>query len=131
MARATGLDGSGTTYPEPFAYWGRKHLRADQFRFLERDESYVVAGIELGMHGDKGPNGSRGSARNLARIGVKSVIGHTHSPQIFEGCYQVGTSTKLKLEYTSGPSSWLNTHCVVYASGKRSLINVIKGEWRL
>lgn len=131
MARATDIDSSGTTYPEPFAYWGRKHLPTDRFRFLDRDESYQVAGIELGMHGDKGPNGARGSIRNLARIGVKSIIGHTHSPGINEGCYQVGTSTSLKLEYNSGPSGWLNTNAVVYANGKRTLINIIKGEWRL
>lgn len=30
-----------------------------------------------------------------------------------------------------GASSWLNTHCLLYANGKRSLINVIDGEWRL
>ena len=50
------------------------------------------------MHGDKGPNGARGSIRNLRRIGIRSVIGHTHSPGIDEGCYQVGTSTRLRLE---------------------------------
>ena len=131
MAEATALDGSGTKHPEPFAMLGRAVLAHRKARFLERDESFQVAGIELGMHGDKGPNGARGSIRNLARIGVKSIIGHTHSPGINEGCYQVGTSTRLKLEYTSGPSGWLNTHCVIYANGKRSLINVINGEWRL
>lgn len=131
MAEEIRFDGSGTSYPEPFAMLGRRALAHRQVRFLERDESFQVAGIELGMHGDKGPNGSRGSIRNLARIGVKSIIGHTHSPGINEGCYQVGTSTRLKLEYTSGPSGWLNTHCIVYANGKRSLLNIIKGEWRL
>lgn len=131
MAEQTDLDGSGTKYPEPFAMLGRAALAHRKAKFLERDESYQVAGIELGMHGDEGPNGARGSIRNLARIGVKSIIGHTHSPGINEGCYQVGTSTRLKLEYTSGPSGWLNTHCVVYANGKRSLLNIINGEWRL
>jgi hypothetical protein len=110
---------------------GRAVLAHRKARFLERDESFQVVGIELGMHGDRGPNGARGSIRNLARIGVKSIIGHTHSPGINEGCYQVGTSTRLKLEYNSGPSGWLNTHCVIYANGKRSLITVINGEWRL
>lgn len=131
MADKIGFDGSGTSYPEPFALIGRRALAHRRAKFLARDESFQVAGIELGMHGDKGPNGARGSIRNLARIGVKSIIGHTHSPGINEGCYQVGTSTRLKLEYTSGPSGWLNTHCIVYANGKRSLINIIKGEWRL
>jgi hypothetical protein len=130
MARGTKLDGSGVYYPDPFAYWGAK-LGAAEIKFLHRDESFTVSGIELGMHGDKGPNGARGSIRNLRRIGIRSVVGHTHSPGIDEGCYQVGTSTRLRLEYTSGPSGWLNTHCVVYASGKRALLSVVDGKWRV
>lgn len=131
MLRGTTLDGTGTTTPDPFTHWARKLLGDENVRVLERDESLQIAGIELGLHGDKGPNGARGSRANLKRVGVKSIIGHSHSPGIDEGCYQVGTSTHLKLEYTSGPSSWLNTHCIVYANGKRSLINIIDGEWRL
>lgn len=132
MARGTRIDATGTTTPEPFAYWGRHMARSHtSIKFLARDESLSIGGVELGMHGDKGPNGARGSIKNLRRIGVKSIIGHTHSPGIDEGCYQVGTSTARKLEYTSGPSGWLNTHAIVYANGKRSLINVIDGEWRL
>lgn len=131
MARGTTLDASGTTTPEPFAYWGRKMVEGLPIKFLTRDESLSLGGVELGMHGDQGPNGARGSIKNLRRIGVKSIIGHTHSPGIDEGCYQVGTSTARKLEYTSGPSGWLNTHALVYANGKRTLINVIDGEWRL
>ena len=83
------------------------------------------------MHGDRGPNGARGSIKNLRRIGVKSIIGHSHSPGIDEGAYQNGTSTRLRLGYNVGPSSWLNAHTVVYANGKRSLINIIDGKWRL
>jgi len=132
MTQGVTMTEHGAQYPSPFTYWGRKKLEgAANIKFLDRDESFTIAGIEVGMHGDKGPNGSRGSIKNLRRIGVKSIIGHTHSPGIEEGCYQVGTSTPLRLEYTSGPSSWLNTHCVIYANGKRSLINIIDGEWRL
>lgn len=130
MVRGTKLDEHGTRYPDPFTYWGRKTLD-DRFCFLDPDDSYSIGGVELGMHGDRGPNGARGSIRNLSRIGVKSIIGHTHSPGISEGCYQVGTGTSLRLEYTFGPSGWLNTNCVLYANGKRSLINIINGEWRL
>jgi hypothetical protein len=67
----------------------------------------------------------------MRRIGVKSVIGHSHTPAIEEGCYQVGTSTKLSRGYTHGPSSWLNTHAIIYPNGKRTLINIIDGKWRL
>jgi hypothetical protein len=116
----------------PFAHLARQHFGTDpRFKVLGPDESYQIAGIELGMHGDRGPNGARGSIKNLRRIGVKSIIGHSHSPGIDEGCYQVGTSTSLVCSYGSGPSSWLNTHCLVYANGKRTLINIINGEWRL
>jgi hypothetical protein len=129
MVQATRMGPGGTEYPSPFALIARSRLPG--VKVLDGDESCQVAGIELGMHGDRGPNGARGSRKNLRRIGVKSIIGHSHSPGIEEGCYQTGTSTRLRLEYTGGPSSWLNTHCIVYPNGKRSLINIIDGEWRL
>ena len=47
-----------------------------------------------------------------------------------DGVYQVGTSSRLKLEYNSGPSSWLHTHCCIYPNGKRTLITIIDGQWR-
>jgi hypothetical protein len=99
-------------------------------RVLDEDESFRLGGVELGMHGDRGPNGSRGSIRNLRRIGVKSIIGHSHSPGIDEGCYQVGTSTRLRLEYNHGASSWLNCHCILHADGKRQLVVIVDGYWR-
>jgi len=82
------------------------------------------------MHGDKGPNGSRGAIRGFGRIGVRSIIGHSHTPGVMDGVYQVGTSSRLRLEYSSGPSSWMHCHCVIYPNGKRSLIWIIDGEWR-
>jgi hypothetical protein len=121
----------GVKTVDPFVYWARKKLTtAAQARFLARDESFAIEGIEVGFHGDRGANGARGSRMGFSKIGVKTIIGHSHSPGIREGCYQVGTSSRLRLEYNSGPSSWLHTHCVIYANGKRSLINIIGGKWR-
>jgi hypothetical protein len=97
--------------------------------FLKRNESLLIKNIEIGLHGDIGVNGSRGNARSLDTIGTKSIIGHSHSPSIYGGCYQVGVSAKLNLEYNIGPSGWLHTHCIIYQNGKRTLINVIKGKW--
>ena len=115
-----------------FAYCIQRELQGrDDIQCLKNDEPYSVAGVELSMHGDRGPNGARGSIKNLRRIGTKSIIGHSHSPGIDEGAYQNGTSTKLRLGYNVGPSSWLNSHTVVYANGKRSLLNIIEGKWRL
>lgn len=130
MRRQTTLTSRGTSYPSPFAYW-LESAKLPGVTVLKSDESFVLKDIELGMHGDSGPNGARGSIKNLRRIGMRSVIGHSHSPGIDEGCYQVGTSTKLRLEYNGGPSGWLNTHCILLANGKRQLINIVDGEWRL
>ena len=133
MAQNTKMTNEGSSTPDPFRYWLEKSLTdvSADIKCLGMDESLMIGNIEHGMHGHMGPNGSRGSIRNLRRIGVRSWIGHLHTPGIDEGAYQVGTSTPLSLEYTGGPSSWLNTHGVTYANGKRSLINVIDGNWRL
>lgn len=119
----------GYEYADPFTYWLQR-LGAPNVRALGIDESFQVGGIECGMHGHYGPNGARGSVRNLSRLGVRVISGHGHSPAIEDGHYRVGTSTPLRLDYTHGPTSWLHTHCVVYASGKRALLTIVDGEWR-
>jgi hypothetical protein len=100
-------------------------------KWLARDEDFRIARIQLGAHGDKGANGSRGSLRAMEGAYGNSVSGHSHSPEILRGAWQVGTSSKLKLSYNKGPSSWLHTSCLVYENGSRQLINVIEGQYRL
>jgi hypothetical protein len=120
----------GTSWPDPFAHWLRA-AKLPNTRVLNDDESFTLAGVELGMHWHQGPNGRRGSIRNISRIGVKSIIGHSHSPGEDEGCTQVGTSTRLRLEYNHGPSSWLQAHCFLNADGKRQLCFIINGRFKL
>lgn len=129
MVRSVRMTNGGTSYVDPFVHWVRKLRGNAPIRCVGRDESFNLGGIELSLHGDQGPNGSRGSRQNLRRIGVKSIIGHSHSPGIEEGCYQAGTSTPLKLEYNHGPSSWLQAHVVLYANGKRAILPIIDGQW--
>ncbi len=132
MLEATTMGATGASTPDPFVMWAKEWLQcADRSLFLKRDEPCQIKGIELGYHGDAGPNGARGSRNAFGRIGVKTVIGHSHSPGIRDGVYQVGTSSMYDLEYASGPSSWLHTHCVIYPNGKRALINIIGQKWRL
>lgn len=131
MVRGTRMTENGTEYPSPFPMLFPSMVKSmDGIRLLKDDESFSLAGVELGLHGDKGPNGSRGSIKNLRRIGVKSIIGHSHSPGINEGTYQTGTSTRLRLEYNGGPSSWLNAHVLLNADGKRQLLILIDGQYR-
>jgi len=132
MCEGAAWTDTGARTIDPFAYWGQRMLKtAAQARFPDRNDSVLIAGIEVNNHGDAGPNGARGTRNGFTRIGVKTVIGHSHSPGIKDGAYQVGTSSRLGLEYQKGPSSWMHTHCVIYRNGKRSLINIIEGEWRL
>jgi len=121
-----------------FEFWcknpmpeGKPGLKSvEQTKFLQRDESFMVADVEIGFHGDERINGGGGGLAAFSKIGPKVVIGHSHSPGIIEGAYQTGLSARLDLEYQRGPSSWLHTHCLVYPDGSRTLINVINGEWR-
>jgi hypothetical protein len=127
MRRESKMTKSGVRYPDAFSLYVRDAL-PNYVKVLDRDESFMVAGVELGMHGDVGPNGARGSRKNLRRIGVKSIIGHAHSPGIEEGCYQTGTSTALRLEYNHGPSGWLNADVLLHEDGKRQIIVYIDGK---
>lgn len=131
MAAAAKVTDIGASTVDPFRYWGESMLTdKDHIRFLPTNTSFMLGNIECGFHGDKGPNGSRATVLNMSRLGVRVISGHGHSPAIEEGHMRVGTSTQLQAEYTSGPSSWMNTHAVVYANSKRTLINIIDGKWR-
>lgn len=120
---------TGISHADPFElYCNWKTV--PNTRFLKPTESFKIHDVELGQHGHVGKNGARGSINQFADMSDKYVIGHSHTPGIVGGCYQVGTSSKLKLEYTNGASSWLHTHCLVYNDGTRQLINIINGKWR-
>lgn len=107
-------------------------LHKSDIRFLLPDESFVICGkkIECGMHGHLGPNGARGTPDNLNKIGRRANTGHTHSAGIYNGLYVAGTSSKLKWDYTYGPSSWSHSHIVTYPNGQRTILTMYAGRWR-
>ena len=101
-----------------------------EVEFLEEDERYEIAGVECGMHGHLGPSGARGTPANLAKLPFKTFTAHTHTPSIVNGCYTVGTSSKLDMGFNKGPSKWMHAHGIVYPNGKRAFIFVKNGRWR-
>ena len=130
MVRSVKMGKGGASYLDPFQYWVDRLKPADaDIRCLPVDESLTIGGIECGMHGDRGPNGARGTINSFRRLGVRVVSGHGHTPGIEEGHYRNGTMTHLRLEYTHGPSSWMNTHTSIDALGKRHLHNIIGGRF--
>lgn len=98
-------------------------------RFLKEDESFKVLGIEKGMHGHLGANGSRGSPHQFRRMGSKATTGHTHSCNIIDGIYTAGTTSKLDMGYNTGLSSWSHSLVVTYANGKRAILTLQNGRW--
>lgn len=128
MVRETKMSASGAETPDPFHYWVGK-LNANNIRCVGRNESLMIAGIECSLHGDQGPNGSRGSRAGLSKIGAKTIIGHSHTPGITNGCYQAGTSTKLSLEYTGSVGSWLQAHVSLDPFHKRHVHVYVNGKF--
>lgn len=115
---------------DPFELYSKDKL-PENVKFVNRLENLVIDGILVGAHGDIGINGSRGSRDQFSTLPEKTIIGHSHSPGIEKGCYQVGTSSKLRLGYNDGsPSSWHHCHCVIYPNGKRQLLFITHGKYR-
>lgn len=97
--------------------------------FLPRDKGLKLNGFQVGYHGDERFNGGRGSISSIENAYGKSVTGHTHTPQVLRDTYVVGTSTDLQLDYNTGNSGWMNTHCFINPLGKAQMINVVRGRW--
>lgn len=92
---------------------------------------FRFAGCQLAAHGHLGPNGSKGTLKNLAAAFGSCFVGHSHTSGIYQEAYQVGTTTHRKLPYTKGPSSWMHASGLLYANGSKQLIHVIDGKWHL
>ena len=130
MAKSAKMSEVGAEYLDPFCYWVTK-FTGDHPRIVPMhvNEPLKIGDIECGYHGDKGPNGARGTIKNLSKIGVKVISGHGHSPAIQDGHYRVGTMTALKAEYVNGPNNWLNAHASIDALGKRHMHFCIDGKF--
>ena len=116
--------------PDPFSLYAEHIGVPSNIKFLGRLESLKIHDIELSQHGDSGINGARGSTKSFSDLGPKIVAGHQHSPSIMKGAYIVGTSSKLRLEYNSGLSTWDHAHVVIHPNGERQMIFMRDGKWR-
>lgn len=101
-----------------------------RIRFIQEDESYVLRGIEHGMHGHLGPNGARANPRGFRQIGRKANTGHTHSAGIIDGVWTAGVLGKLDMGYNKGPSSWSASSILTHINGKRQIITQRLKKWR-
>lgn len=118
---------------DPLKYAVNKYHNLPKVRFLEEDESFLVSKkkFECGFHGHLGPNGARGTPQAINKASGPLIMGHCHAPAIVNNTIVVGTSTYLKVGYNKGPSSWMQTFCIVYPNGNFQLINFVKGRYRV
>jgi hypothetical protein len=128
MRRGTKMTPSGTHTPDPFHYW-LKRAKLKGVKCLPENKSFTIGGIECSLHGHEGPNGARGTMKNLSKLGVKVVSGHSHTPGIEAGHYRTGTMTPLSLEYTGPIGSWLNAHVSIDPLNKRHIHICIGGKF--
>jgi hypothetical protein len=131
VLRSARMGPGGAEYDDPFPLVLRKLGLQANVRCLGPNDSFKIADVECGLHGHRGPNGAKGTLQNLSRMGTKTISGHSHGPGIEEGGYGVGTSSMRRLSYQKGPSSHLQTHCVVYGNGARALLTIVGGRYRL
>lgn len=46
------------------------------------------------------------------------------------GCYIVGSSLPLRMQYNLGPAKWLQNHCMVYSNARRQMVSIpLKGRY--
>ena len=114
---------------DPLAYWGEKLLKSKNVKFLRRDESHMIGTVEVGYHGDKGPDGSWATPISMNKLGVEVIFGHGHSALRYGNVIRVGISCEKDMGYNKGPSSWSHTHNIIYANGQSSFITILDGKW--
>ena len=115
--------------------YGADAARETNVLFLHEGESYIISkdrsgGQEMGMHGDLGFGGTRGSPGQFRKMGRKSVTAHGHGTGIFDGNYINGTSSQIDLGYNRGPGNWSWSHTVTYENGKRAIYTMFNDKWR-
>jgi hypothetical protein len=122
--REAGLRGDNY---DPFYLYCKDKLTC-KYKFLDRNEPFYIHDVDHSQHLDVGPNGSRGSAKSLAKTPDKVSGGHAHGARIYQGVYQSGSSTG-RLGYERGYSDHSTSHIIQYVNGKRAIYDIYKNLW--
>jgi len=99
------------------------------YKFIGRNDEFMVAGIDCSQHSDIGVNGTR-SPLSFVQTGRKMNIGHGHSSFINKLVWRTGASN-MDMSYNKGYSSWDATDILIHNNGERSTVTYVKGEYKL
>lgn len=100
----------------------------NEVKTLGVNDSFRIDEIEYAMHGDRGANGSRGSAVQFKELNTKSNTAHTHSDSRLDGHFVVGCLTGW-MPYVKGLSSWTRSIIITHNDDKRQHIRFIDGKF--
>jgi hypothetical protein len=89
-----------------------------EIRCLGRNDSFIVNGWELAVHGMDGSNGSRGSIQPFKKLNTHIITAHGHSVFRYDGALQVGTNSEYRLSYNNGMSSWVQSDVIIHNDKK-------------
>ena len=110
----------------PFELAIEEGLKVD-YEFVDGDDAYNVAGIDVGQHGDKGADGAR-SAVGFHKLSRKIQSGHTHKRWI-KGLHWTSGVLPLELGYNKGYGTWSSTDTMITSEGTRTHITFINGKF--
>ena len=96
---------------------------------LGENDSFILAGHELGVHGHLVTNGSRGAFEQYRKLNYPVITGHSHTPLRRDNAVSVGTSTFWRASYNKGASSWLQAHAILHNNGTVQQIIFIEGKF--
>lgn len=99
------------------------------FEIVNADMPLDVYGVRYEFHGDKGPNGSRGSTAGLAKLGLKISKAHDHTIAWVDDCVSMGNLIH-SADYATGPTSWVGAWCLGHADGNRQLGLLVGDKYR-
>lgn len=115
--------------PKPFELVMREKAPELNLEFIGPDDPCEIYGTHFGYHGDKGPDGSRGSTAGLARMGVPIIKAHDHKMTWKDYVKSVGNLLGKAL-YATGPTSWTGSWSLVHCDGSTQMGNMVGSKWR-
>lgn len=86
-------------------------------------------GIECGLHGDLGPNGSRGSTRSLKKLGRPANKAHDHQATWMDDTLSAGACS-VRFPYMKGPGAHSISHIGTFENGARQILTFWAGKFR-
>lgn len=97
--------------------------------FLEPNKSARLPGdLEVGLHGDIGLNGAKGSTQSYTYFNISMNKGHDHTLRKKGKVWSAG-AMRINFPYMNGGHSHSISNIITYPNGKRSVLTLRNGKY--